>query len=129
VRSAVGGVVSALGGPWMVGLAAAAAVAYQLWSEAKEAEENINAMRESLRQLGATRSELSELFSLSGGAFNVEAINNVTAQVDIMKKSLDRAAENRAGFLEKGWEAPWSSKTDDQDWLADRWAGAKKIID
>lgn len=129
VRSAVGGVVSMLGGPWMVGMAAAAAVAYQLWSEAKKSEENIKAMRESLRQLGATRSELSELFSLSGGVFNAEAINNVTAQVDIMKKSLDRAAENRAGFLEKGWEAPWSDKTDNQDWLADRWQGAKKIID
>lgn len=129
VRSAVGGVVNMLGGPWMVGLAAAAAVAYQLWSEAKKSEENIKAMRESLRQLGATRSELSELFSLSGGVFNAEAINNVTAQVDIMKKSLDRAAENRAGFLEKGWEAPWSDKTDNQDWLADRWQGAKKIID
>ncbi|MEU1432126.1 phage tail tape measure protein [Nocardia sp. NPDC005746] len=130
-RSAVGGVVSMLGGPWVVGIAAAAAAVYQLYSEFKKAEDHANAMRQSMREIGVARSELSEIFSVNGGVFNTQAISNVTGQIGIMKKSLDEAAKNRAGFFEKGWNVVTlnDDATANKNWYADRWKGAKQVID
>ncbi|MFE2994278.1 phage tail tape measure protein [Nocardia sp. NPDC059246] len=131
MRSAVGGVVSMLGGPWVVGIAVAAAAIYQLYSEFKRAEDHANAMRQTLREIGTARSELSEIFSLNGGVFDDKAISNVVSQLGIMKKSLDDAGSNRAGFFEKAKGALTFKLGDayDKNWYADRWQGAKKIID
>ncbi|MGW5387209.1 phage tail tape measure protein [Nocardia sp. NPDC003963] len=128
-RAAAGGLVSMLGGPWVVAVVAAGAALFQLWSEMKKGEEHAKAVRNALREIGQTRSELSEIFSLNDGAFNDQAIQNVTRQIGIMKSSLDEAAKFRPGFLEKGFQLPWASNASDKEWLADRWEGAKKIID
>ena len=128
-RAAAGGLVSMLGGPWVVAVVAAGAALFQLWSEMKKGEEHAKAVRNALREIGQTRSELAEIFSLNDGAFNDQAIQNVTRQIGIMKSSLDEAAKFRPGFLEKGFQLPWASNASDKEWLADRWEGAKKIID
>jgi TP901 family phage tail tape measure protein len=129
VRAAAGGLVSLLGGPWVVAVIAAGAALFQLWSEMKKGEEHAKSVRNALRELGQTQSELSEIFSLNEGVFNDQAIQNVTQQIGIMKQSLEDAASFRPGFLEKGFQLPWASNADDKEWLADRWEGAKKIID
>ncbi|BAD56383.1 phage tail tape measure protein [Nocardia farcinica] len=129
VRSAVSGVVSALGGPWVIGLAAAAAAVYQLYSEMRKGEEHAKAMRNSLREIGATRSELAELFALNEGAFNDQAIQNVTRQIGIMKKSLDDAANFKPGFLERNFTPPWMDSARNKQWYAEQWEGAKRVID
>jgi len=129
IRSAASGVISMLGGPWVVGIVAAAAALYQLHNELKASDEHAKAMRASLRDLAATRSELAELFSLNKGAINAEAIQNVTAQIGIMKKSLDEAADYRPGFFEKNFTPPWMDDARNKEWYADQWEGAKKVID
>ncbi|MEU9515924.1 phage tail tape measure protein [Micromonospora sp. NPDC048169] len=128
-RAAAGGLVSMLGGPWVVAVVAAGAALFQLWSEMKKGEEHAKAVRNALREIGQVRSELSEIFSVSDGAFNDQAIQNVTRQIGIMKKSLDDAANFRPGFLERNFTPPWMDTARDKEWYADRWEGAKKIID
>ncbi|WP_280448485.1 phage tail tape measure protein [Nocardia brasiliensis] len=128
-RAAASGLVGLLGGPLVVGVLAAGAALFQLWSEMKKSEDHAKAVTKSLREIAATRSELAEIFSLGGGAINDQAIKNVTRQIDIMKQSLDEAANFKPGFLEKGFQLPWKTNASDKQWLAERWAGAKKIID
>ncbi|MFI6368712.1 phage tail tape measure protein [Nocardia sp. NPDC050630] len=129
VRSAAGGLVSLLGGPWVVAVVAAGAAVFQLWSELKKGEEHAKAMQASLREIGATRSDLAEIFSINNGAFNDQAIQNVTRQVGIMKDSLDKAANFKPGFLERNFTPPWMNTARDKQWYAERWEGAKKVID
>ncbi|WP_159840217.1 phage tail tape measure protein [Nocardia sp. CY41] len=129
VRSAAGSVVSLLGGPWVVAVVAAGAALFQLWNEMKKGEDHAKAMQAALREIGATRSELAELFALNGGAFDAQAISNVTAQVGIMKKSLDDAANFKPGFLERNFTPPWMDSARNKQWYAEQWEGAKKVID
>lgn len=129
VRAAAGGVVSLLGGPWVVAVVAAGAALFQLYSEMKKGENHAKAMQSALREIGATRSELAELFSLNGGAFNDQAIQNVTKQVGVMKGSLAEAANFKPGFLERNFTPPWVDTAHDKQWYAERWAGAKAVID
>lgn len=128
-RAAAGGLVSLLGGPWVVAVVAAGAVLYQLWNEMKKGENHAKALQASLREIGATRSELAEIFSLNEGAFNDQAIQNVTRQVGIMKKSLDDAANFKPGFLERNFTPPWMDGARNKQWYAEQWEGAKKVID
>ncbi|NEW40777.1 phage tail tape measure protein [Nocardia cyriacigeorgica] len=128
-RAAAGGLVSMLGGPWVVAIVAAGAALFQLWSEMKKSEEHAKAVRNALREIGQVRSELSEIFALNKGAINDQAIQNVTRQIGIMKQSMEEAANFRPGFFEKGFQLPWASNAKDKEWYADRWAGAKKLID
>lgn len=128
-RAAASSLVGLLGGPVVVGVLAAAAAVFQLWSEMRKAEDHAKAVTKSLHEISSTRSDLAEIFSLGGGAINDQAIQNVTRQIDIMKQSLEEAANFKPGFLEKGFQLPWKSNADDKEWLAERWAGAKKIID
>ncbi|MGQ4618449.1 phage tail tape measure protein [Nocardia sp. R7R-8] len=131
MRGAASGLVSFLGGPWVVATVAAGAALFQLWSEMKKGEEHAKALQSSLRELSTTRSELAEIFALNGGAFNDQAIQNVTRQIGTMKKSLDDAANFKSGFFEKAKGAVTFTLGDayNKDWYAERWAGAKKIID
>ncbi|WP_228839598.1 phage tail tape measure protein [Nocardia cyriacigeorgica] len=129
VRAAAGGLVSLLGGPWVVAVVAAGAALFQLWSEMKKGEEHAKAVSAALSEIGKTRSELAEIFSLNQGAINDQAIQNVTRQIGVMKQSLEEAANFRPGFLEKGFQLPWADNAKNKEWYADRWAGAKKIID
>ncbi|MEV6555866.1 phage tail tape measure protein [Nocardia sp. NPDC051756] len=130
-RAAAGGLVNLLGGPLVVGVLAAGVAIYQLWSEMKKGEDHAKAMKASLNELTKTRSELSEIFSINDGAFNDQAVSNVVSQIDIMKKSLDEAGKYKSGFFEKAKGTITFSLGDayDKDWYADRWAGAKKLID
>ncbi|MFD4442525.1 hypothetical protein ACFWPK_22420 [Nocardia sp. NPDC058519] len=127
--SAGRGLVSALGGPWVVAIMAVAAAAYQLNSESKAAEQHAKSLRATMVEISSARSDLVDIFASTGGEFDSSALSNVTGQVQTMKKSLEEAANARSGFLERGWEAPWSNETANKDFQADRWAGAKKIID
>ncbi|MFE7799004.1 phage tail tape measure protein [Nocardia sp. NPDC057440] len=129
VRAAAGGVVSMLGGPWVVAAVAAGVALFQLYSEMKKGENHAKAMRAALREIGATRSELAEIFSLNNGAINDQAIQNVTRQVGIMKDSLDKASDFKPGFLERNFTPPWMDNARDKQWYAERWGGAKKVID
>lgn len=133
VVSAGSGLVNALGGPWVLAIAAAAAAAIQFTSELSKADEHAKQMRQTMLDIGVERSQLTDVFASNGGVFNADAITNVTNQIGIMKKSLDEAGNNRAGFFEKGKSLLDFSLSNDnaqnKDWYADRWAGAKKIID
>lgn len=123
------GLVSALGGPWMVAIMAVAAVAYQLNRESAAAEQHAKALRQTMVEIGAARSDLAEIFASTSGLFDSTAIANVTGQINTMKQSLENAANFRAGFFEKGWEAPWNDNSRNKDWYADRWKGALQIIE
>lgn len=123
------GLVSALGGPWMVAILAVAGAAYQLNKESADAERHAKALRQTMVEIGQARSDLADIFASTGGLFDSTAISNITGQINTMRQSLKEAADNRSGFLERGWEAPWSNATEDKDWYADRWKGALQIIE
>ncbi|MGW0245052.1 tape measure protein [Nocardia goodfellowii] len=131
LKSAGSSLLSMIGGPWVAAFAAAALAVYKLHSEIKTNEERTKTYRAALRDIAVARGELADVFADSGGVVTDPAIDNMISQVGIMKKSLDNAAESRAGFFEKGWNAVTLSAGDTQDknWLADRWQGAKKLID
>ncbi|WP_280395564.1 tape measure protein [Nocardia brasiliensis] len=129
VGRAASGVTSVLGGPWVVAFAAAAAAVYKLHSEIKANEEHAKSYQAALRDIAVARRDLADVFADSGGVITDPAIDNLIGQVGIMKTSLDNAAESRAGFFEKNFVPPWMNDSRDKDWLADRWQGAKKLID
>lgn len=129
LKSAASGVVGLLGGPWVLALTAATAAVTSFIAENARAEAREKAMQDLAKEGAKLRVQQAEIFASNNGAFDTKAIDAATRQVEILKTSMDQLSENRSGFWDRAFEAPWSDDTHDQDWQADRWTGAKKIMD
>ncbi|WP_280389316.1 phage tail tape measure protein [Nocardia wallacei] len=129
LRSAAGGVVSMLGGPWVLGLTAATIAVTSWVEEMKTAEARAKAMQQLAREGGQVRAQLGEIFAQNQGVIDANAVANATQQVKILKTSMDQLAEDRPGFWEKAFTAPWDDSSKNENFQADRWKGAKKILD
>lgn len=129
LRSAASGVVSLLGGPWVVALTAATLAVSSWIEENAKAEARQKAMNDLAREGAQLRTQQAEIFSQNNGAFDTKAIDNATQQVGVLKKSIDQLSENRPGFWQRATTAPWDDSAKNANFFADRWSGAKKILD
>ncbi|MCC3311533.1 phage tail tape measure protein [Nocardia africana] len=129
LRSAASGVVSLLGGPWVLALTAATFAVTSWIEENRKAEARQKAMNDLAREGAKLRVQQSEIFAQNNGAFDTKAIDAATQQVGILKRSMDQLSEKRPGFWDKALEAPWNDNAKNENWQADRWTGAKRIMD
>lgn len=131
LRAAAGGLVSLLGGPWVVAVVAAGAALYSLYSEMKKGSDYAKAMKSAMSEIGKQRAALAEIFSVNGGAFDDTAISNVVSQLGTMEKAMEDAGKNTSGFWGKtgGFFTGNLGEEFDKNWRADQWKGAKQVID
>ncbi|NKS17306.1 phage tail tape measure protein [Rhodococcus hoagii] len=102
--TAIGGVVSAFGGPWAAGLAAAGIGLTAWMTTVAEARNLTKQYDDAVRRVGVSQSELGDIFARSKGAFDDMAIANVTSQVADLSTQLESAAAN---------DARWTNVTSD----------------
>ncbi|MHC9531776.1 phage tail tape measure protein [Prescottella equi] len=98
--SAIGGVVSAFGGPWAAGLAAAGIGLTAWMTTVAEARNLTKQYDDAVRRVGVSQSELGDIFARSKGAFDDMAIANVTSQVTDLSSALEAAAKNDARWTD-----------------------------
>ncbi|WP_254699241.1 phage tail tape measure protein [Rhodococcus sp. SGAir0479] len=98
--SALGGVVSAFGGPWAAGLAAAGIGLTAWMASVSEAKALTKQYDDAVRQIAVSQSELGDILARSKGKFDDLAIANVTSQVSSLAKQFDAAAANDARWTD-----------------------------
>lgn len=102
---AAAGIVSALGGPFTIAIAAASIALVSWYSHVKEAEANAKAFDDALHSVTATQGELADILSSSKGAFNDQAIGNVSKQIGDLNSALDASGKKTSSFFDV-WKGP-----------------------
>lgn len=112
VATGAGKIVSALGGPWMIGIAAAAASVYALHNEYKNLDAQQNILADSSRDISAAQRDMSKAFQESNGAVSDNVLGAVGVQIDEVREKANGLAENGPGAFSvfaagasdiKGW--------------------------
>lgn len=89
LKTAAGGLVGALGGPWGAALAAAT-VGLTLWaSSASESKQRADTLQEVNTRLTASYKDMFELLSLSGGEVDETVLAKANEQADALNQKLD----------------------------------------
>ncbi|WP_237169034.1 phage tail tape measure protein [Prescottella equi] len=124
--SALGGVVSAFGGPWAAGLAAAGIGLTAWMASVSEAKALTKQYDDAVRQIGVSQSELGDILARSKGKFDDLAIANVTSQVSTLSKQFETAAANDARWTDVTKDVigdvvlSWRGSSDDISFEKDR---------
>ncbi|MDF3308708.1 phage tail tape measure protein [Rhodococcus sp. T2V] len=126
LKSAVGGLVSAMGGGLMVGITAATTVVGAWYQNIKEAEAHTKAYDDALKNIKTTQSALGDIFSLNEGKYDDQAMANITSQVNDLSTAYKEASANDAKWNNVASDVigdivmPWRGAGDDISFEMDR---------
>ncbi|MCU1640917.1 MAG: putative phage tail [Nocardia sp.] len=131
LRGGLSSVVSFLGGPWVVGIALAAGALVKFYTDAKESERRVQAVRSAMRDLAVTKSDLTKIFDTNGGALDSTAVSNMTEQVRNLYDARKKAAEDRPTFSDTwlGTVQGKDGENENRKSIANQWQGATDAID
>jgi len=111
MKSAVGGVVNALGGPLMLGLAAASMAITELVSAAQRVKDAERAWSEYGTAVSDTNAKLREALDASNGVVDEGVTGVMTQRVDLLRNTSQRLADDAPGMWGKfgaaaaaGWD-------------------------
>ncbi|QRI79053.1 phage tail tape measure protein [Rhodococcus sp. PSBB066] len=111
MKSAVGGVVGALGGPLMLGLAAASMAITELVSAARRVKDAERAWAEYGTAVSDTNAKLREALDASNGVVDEGVTGVMTERVDLLRNTSQRLADDAPGMWGKfgaaaaaGWD-------------------------
>lgn len=111
MKSAVGGVVGALGGPLMLGLAAASMAITELVSAARRIKDAERAWAEYGTAVSDTNAKLREALDASNGVVDEAVTGVMTERVDLLRNTSQRLADDAPGLWGKfgaaaaaGWD-------------------------
>ncbi|WP_064257111.1 phage tail tape measure protein [Rhodococcus sp. HS-D2] len=96
LKSAAGGVISALGGPWMVGLAAASLAVTSLVSNIQQAKQLSEQYDEALRTVAESQSDTFSTLVSNKGAIDDTVFGQLTTQINAVSDAFSAAAQNDA---------------------------------
>lgn len=105
LRSAAGGVVSMLGGPWVVGIAAAAAAVYTLVQSLGAVNDFQDAVQSSARDLSAAQRDVGKAFQESQGSINDTVLSAQKVAVDEFMQGLSEVADATPSMMDEIWTA------------------------
>lgn len=105
LRSAAGGVVSMLGGPWVVGIAAAAAAVYTLVQSLGAVNDFQDAVQSSARDLSAAQRDVGKAFQESQGSINDTVLSAQKVAVDEFMQGLTEVADATPSMMDEIWTA------------------------
>ncbi len=95
-KAAAGGMMSALGGPAMIGIVAAT-VAISSWvGNVKEADQLTKQYEESLRRVAQSQSDMYDVLATNGGKIDDSVLSKLADQVNGVSEAFDSAAKNDA---------------------------------
>ncbi|QIS16501.1 tape measure protein [Nocardia arthritidis] len=131
LRSAAGGVVSALGGPWALAITAATVGVVKFGSDLAEHEQRVKAVGDAWRGLVKSRNDIGVVFNENRGGFDDKAMSNVTAQVGQLNDAMEKAAANRTKWYDVRalFQAPWNDNVRKENWDADQYKAAQSAIE
>ncbi|WP_260502251.1 phage tail tape measure protein [Rhodococcus aetherivorans] len=111
MKSAVGGVVGALGGPLMLGLAAASMAITELVSAARRIKDAERAWAEYGTAVSDTNAKLRDALDASNGVVDESVTGVMTERVDLLRNTSQRLADDAPGLWGKfgaaaaaGWD-------------------------
>ncbi|NCL74265.1 phage tail tape measure protein [Rhodococcus sp. YH1] len=105
LRSAAGGMVSMLGGPWVVGIAAAAAAVYTLVQSLGAVNDFQEAVQSSARDLSAAQRDVGKAFQESQGSINDTVLSAQKVAVDEFMQGLSEVADATPSMMDEIWTA------------------------
>lgn len=131
LRTASTGLVSALGGPWAIAIAAASLGILKFTGDMRNHEERVKAVDASWRNLIVTRNELARSLAASGGGVNDDSISNITDQVRELNDAIEKSAKNRTSWTDTRalFQAPWNDNISKENNIADQYDAARKAIE
>ncbi|UGQ59880.1 phage tail tape measure protein [Rhodococcus pyridinivorans] len=98
LKSAAGGVISAFGGPWMVGLAAASMAVAGIVSEVQKASRQSDILESSSRSLADAQLDMAKAFQQSEGAISDDVLASLGVQIENVRNEAQQLAETAPGF-------------------------------
>ncbi|WP_032393341.1 phage tail tape measure protein [Rhodococcoides fascians] len=90
-------VLSAFGGPWMLGIVAAGAAVFAINNEFKNLEAQQDAITGSARDISAAQRDMAKAFQESNGAVSDNVLGAVGIQIDEVREKANALAENGPG--------------------------------
>ena len=98
LKSAVGGVVGAFGGPWMVGIAAAGMAVSGVVSEIQKASRQNEILEASARSLSEAQLDMAKAFQESEGAISDNVLGSLGVQIEQVRSEAQQLAKTGPGF-------------------------------
>ncbi|MGW0043482.1 phage tail tape measure protein [Rhodococcus sp. NPDC003348] len=98
MRSAIGGVTAALGGPWAIALGGAVALTTQLISAGQRAGQVMDTYRRSIDDTAKANDSLRQALVDSNGLVNDQVQGAVTSKIDALRASSQQMADSAPGI-------------------------------
>jgi TP901 family phage tail tape measure protein len=99
MATAAGTMLSAFGGPWMIGIVAAGAAIYSLNSEFNKAEKQQNLLTGSSTAMAAAQRDVAKAFQASQGAVSDDVLGAVGVQFDTFLQKQNELASTAPGSM------------------------------
>ncbi|WP_072689263.1 phage tail tape measure protein [Rhodococcus marinonascens] len=110
MKTAAGGVMNALGGPWILGIVAAAVAVYGIVGATSAVADAEDAARESALKFAAAQREVGKAFQESEGDINDTVMTAEIAAIDEALRGLESTAENAPSWLDQQFTFWWNEK-------------------
>lgn len=110
--SGVGALTSALGGPVLIGIAAAGVAISEYVTTARQASKQEEINSSSATKLATAQRDLAKAFQASNGAVSAQVLGAVTAQVDATRTKMEQLGNTGRSTMNKIFTGPWETDAD-----------------